>query len=130
MDKRIELVLLGLLSWIIPFAVSFLFVDATGNMIIDMTFFKTIMVITGALVGVALAVHYFKGIKDRYLEEGIVIGVAWLIINLGLDLVMVSAGFFPMTFMQYFTDIGLRYLSIPIFTIGLGYIVDHHKKKK
>ncbi len=130
MDKRIKIVLLGMLSWIIPFVVSFFFVDATGNVTIGMTFFKTIMVITGALAGVALAVHYFKGVKDRHLEEGIVIGVTWLIINLGLDSVMVYSGFFPMSFMQYFTEIGLRYLSIPIFTIGMGYIVDHQKKKK
>jgi hypothetical protein len=42
-------------------------------------------------------------------------------INLAIDIVLVSTGFFGMTLTQYLTDIGLRYLSMPIYTICLGY---------
>jgi hypothetical protein len=34
---------------------------------------------------------------------------------------MVSGGFFQMGVMEYFTDIGLRYLAMPVYTIGMGY---------
>jgi hypothetical protein len=86
------------------------------------------MIVVGVLVGVALAVTYFKDIRTDYVKEGIMIGVIWLIINLGVDMVLVSAEFFPMTVTQYFTDIGLRYLSIPIITTGIGYALHQNTR--
>ncbi|MCL7412138.1 MAG: hypothetical protein M8353_00770 [ANME-2 cluster archaeon] len=100
--------------------------DAHGNFLIPETFFKSIMIVVGGLVGVTLAVIYFKEIEQDFVREGITIGVVWLIMNLVFDLVFMSAGFFPMTVTQYFTDIGMRYLMIPTFTIGMGYIL--HQK--
>ena len=121
MKKHAKMMAYGLLTWLIPFIISFLFVDAQGNFTIPETFFKSIMVVTGAFTGVILAVRYFKDVKEDYAKEGMILGLVWLIINLALDLAFVQAGFFRMTILQYFTDIGLRYLSIPIYSIGLGY---------
>ena len=121
MNKYLKIVLFGFLVWLIPFIASFLFVDQSGNFLISVTFFKSIIIVVGGLVGVTLAVTYFKEIGTDHVKEGVTIGVVWLVINLGLDLVLVSMGFFPMTVTQYFADIGLRYLSIPIYTIGTGY---------
>jgi len=121
MNKLIKIAIYGLVLWLVPFIASFPFVDAQGNYTIPETFFKSIMVVVGALTGVLLSVSYYAGIKKNFFGEGVVIGVLWLAINLCLDLVMVYGGFFKMTPLQYFTDIGLRYLSIPIYTIGMGY---------
>ena len=121
MNKYLKIVLFGFLLWLIPFIAGFPFVDPSGNFLIPETFFKSIMIVVGGLVGVTLAVMYFKEIGTDHVREGITIGVIWLVINLGIDLVFVSMGFFPMTVTQYFTDIGLRYLSIPIYTTGMGY---------
>ncbi|MDK2939232.1 MAG: hypothetical protein PWQ51_1396 [Methanolobus sp.] len=121
MNKYLKMVLYGLILWLVPFIVSFAFVDMEGNFTIDETFFKSIMVVTGALVGVVLAVRYFRDVETNYVNEGIVLGVTWLVINLALDLLMVSGGFFQMGVMEYFTDIGLRYLAMPVYTIGMGY---------
>lgn len=82
---------------------------------------KYLKIVVGSLVGVILAVRYFKDIKSDFVIEGVLLGVIWLVINLAIDIVFVSAGFFRMTLIQYITDIGLRYLSIPIYTICLGY---------
>ncbi len=79
------------------------------------------MIVAGGLVGVILAVRYFKDIKSGFVMEGVLLGVTWLVINLAIDIVLVSAGFFRMTLIQYIMDIGLRYLSMPIYTIGIGY---------
>jgi hypothetical protein len=79
------------------------------------------MIVVSSLVGVILAVKYFHGVDSNYVKEGMILGVVWLVINLAIDLVFVSIGFFSMTVSQYFTDIGLRYLSMPIYTIGFGY---------
>jgi len=121
MNKYLKIVLFGFILWLVPFITSFLFVDAKGNFLIPETFFKSIMIVLGSLVGVILAVRYFKNIKSDFVTEGVLLGVIWLVINLAMDIIFVSTGFFRMTLTQYFTDIGLRYLSMPIYTIGLGY---------
>ncbi|WMW24000.1 hypothetical protein RE474_07775 [Methanolobus sediminis] len=120
MNKYLKMVLYGSIVWLVPFIISFAFVDRQGNFTIDETFFKSIMVVTGALVGVVLAVRYFRDVETNYVNGGIVLGVIWLVINLALDLSMVYGGFFQMSVTQYFTDIGMRYLSMPIYTIGMG----------
>ncbi|MCK4938014.1 MAG: hypothetical protein KAR85_05375 [Methanosarcinales archaeon] len=121
MNKYLKIVLFGFLIWLIPFIAGFPFVDPSGNFLIPETFFKSIMIVVGGLTGVTLAVIYFKEIGKDHVRVGVTLGVVWLMINLGLDLVFVSVGFFPMTITQYFTDIGLRYLILPIYTIGMGY---------
>ncbi|MBW6517400.1 MAG: hypothetical protein K0A89_02720 [ANME-2 cluster archaeon] len=125
MNKYLKIILFGFLLWLIPFIAGIPFVDAGGNFLIPETFFKTIMILVGGLVGVTLAVMYFKDINENYVREGITIGIVWLAISLVFDLGLVSMGFFPMTITQYFTDIGLRYLMMPIFTIGMGYVLQH-----
>jgi hypothetical protein len=127
MNKYAKIILFGLVIWLIPFLVGFLFIDQEGNFIISETFFKSIMIVIGSLVGVILAVKYFKGIKANFIKEGIILGIVWLIINWIIDLIMVSVGFFPMTIGKYFTDIGLRVLGLPIYTIGLGYALKQKK---
>ncbi|MCD4820487.1 MAG: hypothetical protein K8R11_00055 [Methanococcoides sp.] len=123
MNKYLKMVLFGLIVWLIPFIVSFAFMDRNGNFLIAETFFKSIMIVTGGIVGVVLAIQYFKGIETDFVKEGVFLGTIWLVVNLGIDLSMVYAGFFPMTIIQYFTDIGMRYLIMPIYTIGMGYIL-------
>lgn len=121
MNKYLKIILFGFLVWLIPFLAGFPFVDATGNFIIPEIFFKTIMIIVGSITAVILAVKYFKNIKTDYVKEGIILGITWMLISLVIDLVFVLTGFFPMTVTQYFTDIGLRYTVMPVYTIGLGY---------
>ncbi len=124
MNKNLKIAIFGLLLWLIPFFTGFAFVDPSGNFLIDQIFFKTIMILEGGLIGVILAIKYFACIEDNYLKEGMIIGVAWFAISLILDLVFVAAGFFQMSYAKYFTDIGLRYLFIPMYMFGIGYILE------
>jgi len=126
-NKFLKIIFFGILAWLIPFLISVLFVDMEGNFIIPQTFFKSIMIVVGSLVAVMLAVKYYKNIKNNFVQEGIILGIIWFIISIALDLVMVFSNFFQMTVLEYFTDIGLRYLCIPIFTIGLGYALNQKK---
>lgn len=128
MQQPFTTIFYGLLTWLIPFLAGFPFVDATGTFLIPETFFKSIMIVIGAFVGVLLAVRYFSTINTGQIKEGIVIGMSWLAINLALDLLMVFVGFFQMTVIQYATDIGLRYLSIPIYTVGLGIALEQQQR--
>jgi hypothetical protein len=127
MNKLAKIIIFGLLLWLIPFLAGFPFVDAEGNLSISETFFKSIMIVIGSIVGVVLAVNYFKHVTNKYIHEGMLLGIIWLIINITIDIIMVMTEFFPMTLYNYFTDIGLRYLTIPIYTIGLGYALNQRR---
>jgi len=119
--KYAKIISFGVILWLVPFLTGFPFVDASGEFLIRETFFKSVMIVVSSLAGVFLAVIYFQKVKTGYVKEGITIGLAWLLISLVLDLLLVRSGFFAMSYTHYFQDIGLRYLSIPIYTLGMGY---------
>ena len=80
--KYVRIILMGLILWIIPFIAGFPFFDpSTQELTIDETFFKSIMIVIGALTGVILAVKYYKEVEKDYAREGYLIGITWLIVN-------------------------------------------------
>lgn len=129
MSKPFRTILYGFLTWLVPFLAGFPFIDQQGNYLIDEIFFKTIMIVIGALVGTVLAVFYLRDIKEKYLKEAVLVGLLWLAINWILDLIMVMTGFFPMDVREYFMNIGLRYLSMPIYLTGLGLAMKGRNKE-
>lgn len=114
----------GFLTWFIPFLSSIPFVDPQGNFIIDQIFFKSIMIVIGSFVGVLFAVLAFQRVSSKYLYFGIKIGMTWIILNWMFDLILVLSGFFQMSIWVWFSQIGLRYVVLPIFTIGLGVVLE------
>ncbi|WP_459202139.1 hypothetical protein [Methanococcus sp. CF] len=112
----------GLLTWLIPFLLSFLFYSESEGLVIDIFLFKSIMIVVSGLVGVSLLVLYFKDIEKDYLLEGISVGVFWLIINLILDIIILIP-MSKMTYVDYFSQIGLRYLIIPTISTSMGYLL-------
>jgi uncharacterized membrane protein YpjA len=119
MNKTLRSVLYGFLAWLIPFVSAFFFYSKEGGLTIDIFLFKTIMIVVGAIVGAFLLVSYFKRINANYLMEGIIVGIVWFVINILLDILVLL----PMTEMalpDYFAEIGLRYLVIPVMSIMVG----------
>ena len=118
----------GFLTWLIPFIVSFLFFTPNGTPLIDITFFKSIMTVLGCLVGVLLLIQSFTKIKTNYLKESIRIGLIWFLMNIVLDLIfLLPLG--KLTLMDYITQIGIRYINIPIISIGMGYLTKNIPKE-
>ncbi len=118
--------LLGFLTWLVPFAVSFLFVDSSGHWIIPQPLFKSIMVVVFGGFGTALLVAAFRRIRPT-MRSGLALGGYWLAINLALDLAVLRplAG---MSVRDYVYDIGLRYLLIPIIAAAMGATADQARK--
>lgn len=118
----------GFLTWLIPFIVSFFFFTPNGTPLIDITFFKSIMTVLGCLVGVLLLIQSFTKIKTNYLKESIKIGLIWFLMNIVLDLIfLLPLG--KLTLMDYITQIGIRYINIPIISIGMGYLAKNIQKE-
>jgi uncharacterized membrane protein YpjA len=80
--------------------------------------FKSIMVVVSGGVGAVLLLAVLRRLSST-VASGLLIGVYWLIVNLGLDLLVLV----PMTHMSlfdYVMTIGVRYLQIPIFAVCLA----------
>lgn len=127
MKKLLKVGLLGFLTWLIPFVVSCFFYSRDGVPLFDIFLIKTIMIVLFSILGALLLIRYFKGITGDYLKEGIIVGVAWLMINWILDFVVLIP-IARMGVVTYFTQIGLRYLMIPTMSIAMGYLIENKLK--
>jgi uncharacterized membrane protein YpjA len=117
---------LGLVSWLVPFCFSFLFVNRSGQFLIPQPLFKSLMVVVFGTLGVALLAVAFRRVAQTA-ACGLALGSYWLLINLVLDLAILV----PLTRMSvagYFFDIGLRYLLIPAIATGMGAVAERSVK--
>ena len=105
---------LGLLSWLIPFLISFLMFPLKK---LNAPLFGTLMDLVVLLTAAALLNAYFRGRQVR-LGEAIAVGAAWLAVNLVLDYPMFAYGPMKMTALAYYSEIGLVYLTFPAFALG------------
>lgn len=122
MKKTFKIIGFGIITWLIPFIASFFLYSRTGTPVVNVFLVKTIMIVLGAFAGVLLLVIYFRGIEKNYLKEGIIVGLTWLIINWLLDFVILLP-LAKVNMAIYFSQTGLRYLIIPIISIGMGYLL-------
>lgn len=112
----------GLLSWAIPFFGSFPFYDPREGLMIPLILFKSIMVVLGALAGTALLVWVFRSLRPS-VTMALAVGLLWMGLNWILDI----AALLPMSGMDFgtwFTDVGIRYLTIPIIAGGMGLVAN------
>lgn len=127
MNKYLKIIIFGFLVWLVPFAVSFLVFPLKTSI---RPLFESIMPLILSIVVITLTYYYMKNLNVNFVKEGIVIGIAWYIINIAIDLVM----FLPespmhMNFVDYMMDIGLTYVMIPVITIGMGYMLSSKLEK-
>ena len=109
----------GFIVWVVPYVSA---IPLLGLMESDPIFFKTLMIAIGGLVGAICVALYFMKVEKDYLKEGIGLGLVWLVVNWLLDF----AALLPlskMPYLQYFKEIGLRYVVMPAMTVPLGYIL-------
>ncbi|HEY4612265.1 MAG TPA: hypothetical protein VII11_04725 [Bacteroidota bacterium] len=109
--------LFGFLIWLIPFAVAVVIFPLREN---DRPLFESIMPVAVTIAAVIFSVLYYRKVESGFVREGILLGIVWYLISVGIDLLMFSWGPMAMTFIDYMKDIGLTYLIIPTVTIGFG----------
>ncbi len=120
MNKNLKIVLYGFLVWLIPFTLSFFIYPLKTPMY---SLFESIMSVLIAVASIIFSYLYFKDIKTNFVREGILTGIVWFIIAIVIDLVMfMPASPMHMNFIDYMMTIGVKYLIIPVVTIGSGYL--------
>lgn len=107
-------VVLGMLSWLIPFAISFLVFPLKQA---SAPLFDTAMALVVVLTAGVLFRSYFRH-RPVAAGEAVLVGLLWLAINLVFDYPMFAYGPMKMTAARYYSEIGLDYLIYPAFALG------------
>jgi hypothetical protein len=107
---------LGVLMWLVPFAVAFLafpFHESARPL------FESIMAVAVTATAVALGYRYVR--VGATTAEGLWLGLIWFGLCILIDApLMLLGGPMQMTFGDYMADIGFTYLAIPVVTTGLA----------
>ncbi len=120
-------IFLGFLSWLIPFAVSFVFYKPGGELIVPYATFKSTIMVVGIIAGCYLLFRYFKFLDNDFIRNGVIVGLSWFAINIILD-ALILIPIMKTSFSDYFMSIGLSYISIPIISVTIGYLLDRKTK--
>lgn len=119
---------LGLLVWAVPFIIGWI---ASPVRELWRALFESIMALSLSAIVVVGSAIYFKHVDDKYLKEGISIGLIWLVMSVSIDLPLFLQGPMQMSLKEYAADIGLTYVMIPIITTGFGIVLEKfHLRKK
>lgn len=121
-----KMLLPGFLSWLIPFAISFLFYKPGGELVVPYATFKCSIMTVGVISGCYLLYRHFRWVKDHYIRSGIWVGLIWMTMNIVLD-TFVLIPIMKTSFSEYFLSIGLGYISIPAISIAMGALLSHKK---
>jgi hypothetical protein len=114
-------ILLGLLSWFIPFVVGFLLFPVKKS---NAPLFSSLMYLIVLVTAGLLLFWYFRKRAVSVGEAGLV-GAVWLAINLICDYPMFAFGPMKMTPLAYYSEIGLVYLTFPIFAVMAARVAGH-----
>lgn len=128
MKNIVKIVWMGVVIWLVPFVIAFGFYDRSGQLTIDQDLFKSLMIVISSVVGCFAIIRYFKDVGKDFVKEGWIVGVAWLLINWLLD-VVILVPMAKMAMKDYVMAIGIRYLQIPVICAAAGILL-HAKFKK
>jgi hypothetical protein len=116
----------GLILWVIPYVTAIPLLSLRQT---DPVFFKTIMIVEGALVGGILSALYFQRVRGGFLREGVITSVVWMLVNWGLDLVALLP-FTGHTIPRYFIEIGGLYVAMAAPLVAIGYVLEQRSPEK
>ena len=117
----------GLIVWVVPFAVSLPLHDQSGNLVIDIFAFKTLMILVSSATGLFLLARQIPGFEPSFAKNGLILSLIWLGLNWALDfLVLIPLS--GMSVSEYFLSTGLRYLNMPLSGFFIGLALDAREK--
>jgi hypothetical protein len=114
--------LLGFLSWLFPLVISFLIFPVKRW---SAPLFSTSMNLIVLLVAGLMFYFYFRH-RAVTTSEALLVGGLWFICNIVLDYPLFSHGPMRMTPLAYYSEIGLDYLTFPLFGLGAARLVCVH----
>ncbi|HEY0798384.1 MAG TPA: hypothetical protein VGD50_04495 [Candidatus Baltobacteraceae bacterium] len=109
----------GVISWVVPFVASFALYPIKGA---NEPLFETIVSIIILATAGALGRLWYRSVPPVHIGDGFALGIAWLLINVVLDQLMLLSifGTNRMSLGVYLTQVGLKYLIIPFVLVALA----------
>lgn len=123
MKKTLRITFLGFLLWLICFIIAVIVWPLHES---QFMLFKSIMIVSGTVVGVLLLARYFKDVNANFVREGVIVGINWFVLNIVLDLI-VLVWLLKTPLIEYLISPGVGYLAMPAMSIGVGYILSRKK---
>lgn len=117
-------ILYGIIIWAFVLIISLVISPLHSS---ERPLFESIMPVALVLVVTVASIKYFQNSKKKTLMAGLCLGLIWLGISLGLDLLLFLWGPMRMTVADYLKDIGATYSLIPILTTAFGYMYEQNK---
>mgnify|MGYP006919316439 CR=1 FL=1 len=112
----------GFFIWLIPFIISFAIFPLRGS---NRALFESIMPVVIAICAVIFTALSFKFIDLKFVRNGAIYGFSWMLISIALDLIVFLREPMNMSLYEYFIDIGIAYLIIPVIAIGTGFAFEN-----
>lgn len=110
---------LGFLSWLLPFAVSFIAFPLKKS---NPPLFISLMGLTVLAMGGALLTRCFRD-RPVSVREAVLVGALWFFMNLVFDYPMFAYGPMQMTAPAYYSEIGLAYITFPALAFWAARLV-------
>lgn len=110
----------GALLWALAFGVSVVIFPLKAA---NAPLFHNVLVVAMGAIGGVLTLIRFRSASGSYARYGFILGLVWLAVNLGLDLV-VFIGSFGFTLHQYVSEIGSVYPLILLQSWLMGLAAD------
>lgn len=122
MTKWLKIILLGLLIWVIPFAISLLVWDIEAQQpSIPTEWFNALMAFAW-VIGFSIAIWiYSKGISGNQIREAWTAGIVWYFVLIVMDFFVLVLAFNMAAALYY--PLLLTYLNTLVLTVVVGYIL-------
>jgi hypothetical protein len=114
-------VLLGLLSWFLPFLMGFVLSPLKRA---NAPLFTSLMYLVVLVTAGLLLAWYFRR-RPLSPYEAVMVGALWLVINLICDFPMFAFGPVKMTPASYYSEIGVVYATFPLFALLSARLARH-----
>jgi hypothetical protein len=112
----IRIILLGIVLWLVPFALS---VALFGIHDTDRALFESLVTLTGITLAVFAAYLALRHEPRASMAQGALVGLAWAGISIAIDLPIFLFGF-HFQIADYIKDVALTYIAFPIIGAGIG----------
>jgi hypothetical protein len=123
MAAFVRAVLFGLLSWFIPLVQSFVLSPLKKS---NPQLFSTMMYLIVLVTAGVLVLGYFRK-RAISIREAVWVGSLWLVMNLIFDFPMFAFGPMKMNALAYYSEIGIVYVTFPVFGFLAAQLVGHRR---
>lgn len=126
MGNRVRLAAYGLLIWLIPFVVAMALYTVRESW---RSLFESAMAVVLASAVTAFAYDHLRRLSAAGAGTGLAVGLVWMAISIAIDLPLMLPAPIAMPVGEYFADIGLTYVMIPVIAAGIGAALARRDRK-